>query len=338
MLDWLKLIRASGLITIVANLLAAITVIVYQGESMELKVLISLLIQGKGATCLWLLLASACLYLSGMVWNDLADLERDRVLHPRRPLPAGRIPLARAFLFGTAVVALALIAAAFAGGGLAFQAAGLVLSLALFYDFSAKQVPWLGSAVMASVRASHAFLALFLIGTDSFLRASATLLSVLGADLDVVPTYQALVYPGLLACYIFGVTLTSELESRRGRRWELALGLACIAIPMVLALGRVASAPWIGYWQERGDYLQLVASLFLGLIIASIWVWRVGSKLWAALRIGRRGVVGPAVGASLGGMVLFDALIATSAHPAIGLIILLLYPLIVVLGRAVRMD
>src|SRR5262245_28722487 len=39
-----------------------------------------------------LLLASACLYSAGMVWNDYFDLEQDRRERPFRPLPSGRIP------------------------------------------------------------------------------------------------------------------------------------------------------------------------------------------------------------------------------------------------------
>src|SRR5439155_18185937 len=40
---------------------------------------------------LLLVLASACLYSAGMVWNDFFDIEQDRKERPFRPIPSGRI-------------------------------------------------------------------------------------------------------------------------------------------------------------------------------------------------------------------------------------------------------
>ncbi len=339
MLDWLRLGRVSGLFTILANSIAVAVVATYQqGGNLDLKVLISLLIQGRGSAVVWIVLTSALLFLCGMVWNDLADVERDCELHPRRPLPSGRISLTQAYVVGTALVACALLCAAIGGGGLAFQAAGLVLSLALLYDFAAKHVPWLGPAVMASVRTSHALFALFLLGGDHFLRATAGLMNGIGIETGVAFAAGPAVYALLLGCYIFGVTLVSELESRSGRRWELTFGAVCIFVPVLIAMYLVATAGWIGHWQQQGSYLQMVSSLFFGLGIAALWVWRAGVPLLAAVRIGRRGLVGPAVGATLGGIILFDALIATATHPVGGLVILILYPCFLGVSRAIRMD
>jgi len=58
----------------------------------------------------------------------------------------------------------------------------------------------------------------------------------------------------------------------------------------------------------------------------------------AALRSGRRGDIGPAVGAALAGIILVDALIATSVHPLAGLLIALLYPVFCAVARVMRMD
>jgi len=339
MLEWLRLGRVSGLFTILANLAAAAAIATYAtGGNYDLKVIFGLLIQGRGASFLWVIAASACIFLCGMLWNDLADLERDRTLHPRRPLVSGTIGLAAAYGVGSALVAGVLVCSMLAGGGLAFLAAGLVLSLALLYDFAAKHVPWIGSLVMGSVRATHALFALFLLGGDHFLRATAGLLGWCGFATEVQLSLGAAIYPLLLGCYVFGVTLVSELESRSGRRWELSFAALCIVVPVLIAMGMVATASWIGHWQQQGSYLQLVSALFLGLAIAALWWWRAGRPLFAAVRIGRRGLVGPAVGATLGGMILFDALIATSAHPVAGLAIVMLYPLFVWIGRAIRMD
>ena len=40
---------------------------------------------------LLLLLASACLYCGGMVWNDYFDRAQDKLERPSRPIPSGRV-------------------------------------------------------------------------------------------------------------------------------------------------------------------------------------------------------------------------------------------------------
>src|SRR5688572_5293000 len=48
--------------------------------------------------------ASTCLYLGGMVWNDLFDRDVDAVDRPQRPIPSGRVPLRHAVVIGTALM------------------------------------------------------------------------------------------------------------------------------------------------------------------------------------------------------------------------------------------
>lgn len=348
MLDWLRLIRASGLFTIASNLAAAITVASYANGSLDPKLIAGLLFQGNGLQVVWVSLASCLLFATGMLWNDLADVERDRELHPRRPLPAGRVSLITAYIVGAALAIGALLVAVASDAAQGFYAqgippygfytAGIVLSLALLYDFLTKHLPWVGSLTMAGVRAVHAVFALLLLGADHFRLVAMALLGMLGVDAAAgVPAGPA-VYPLLLGVYIFGVTLTSELESRTGRRWELVLGGVLMAAAMLGGAARLVTAHWIVSLQATGNYLLLVAGLFLGFAIIALWGWRVLWPWFAALRTGRKGMIGPLVGASLGGMILFDALLATTAHPGAGLVILLLYPCFRLAGRAIRMD
>src|ERR1700744_3324980 len=107
MLDWLRLIRASGLFTIISNTLAAVLVCAAGDDLHPLWLLKRL--QTNGWSALWIPVASCCLYASGMLWNDLNDLERDRVLNPRRPLPSGRVSLAAAFVVGVLFAVGALV-------------------------------------------------------------------------------------------------------------------------------------------------------------------------------------------------------------------------------------
>ncbi len=336
MLDWLRLIRASGLCTILANLAASSVVAVYVRGGLDPNWLGKRLLQGSGMRIGWVLLASFLLYASGMLWNDLADVERDRTLHPKRPLPSGRVDYVTAYIAGIIMAVAALLVASQIEHG--FHAAGVVLSLALLYNFVTKHVPWLGSLTMALVRFSHALFALLLLGSDHFEFAVLGIMDAFGAPVVVTSPGATLLYPLLLGGYVFGLTLISELESRRGTRLELLLGGACMAAAIGAAAVLLVTANWIADWQQQGMHVRMVLSLFLGLSILGLLLWRVGTRWWAAVRLGRKTLIGPIIPAALGGMILFDALIATAFHPLGGLLIVLLYPVFRVAGKMIRMD
>src|SRR5262249_8829497 len=62
-----------------------------------------------------LALASGCLYLAGMVWNDVFDLAEDRKARAFRPLPSGRVKLSTAIFLGVLLFVLGLLLACTAG-------------------------------------------------------------------------------------------------------------------------------------------------------------------------------------------------------------------------------
>src|SRR5437879_5854897 len=64
---------------------------------------------------LLLLLATACLYCGGMVWNDYFDVDQDRRERPERPIPSGRISRREAGRFGAVLLAAGLLLAILAG-------------------------------------------------------------------------------------------------------------------------------------------------------------------------------------------------------------------------------
>jgi 4-hydroxybenzoate polyprenyltransferase len=330
MLDWLRLIRASGFATIAANIAAVTFTAFYANDGFSLSWLAAHLWR-SGWTALWVPLAGFLLYATGMVWNDLCDLDRDRVINPRRPLPSGRIGLVPAYVAGLLLAVGAVLAAAQVRHGL--PAAGVVLMLALLYDLGAKQVPWLGSAVMALVRVAHACFALLLLGPDYLRMALTPWETPPGAPV-------ALLYPLMLGVYVGGLSLMAELESRRGRTWELLVGMALVLGVVALALVRLFTAPWLVPMVRSGagGMTMAVAALGLGVALAGWLIWSIAQPAWQAARSGRRDAVRPAVVAALGGMILFDAVAAGHAHPAAILLIALLYPLFRGMARAVRMD
>ena len=331
MLDWLRLIRASGLLTIVSNSLAAVLVCA-SGDDLSLRWLLKRLHSG-GGHLLWIPLASFCLYAAGMLWNDLHDVDRDRVLNPRRPLPSGRVSLATAYVAGVVFALGALVCGYLAEGRTGFNAAGVVLTLALLYDFVAKDVPYLGSLIMGLVRASHAVFVLLLLGPDFFKMALQ-----ISHDAERDPVLLA--YPVILGLYIFGLTLISELESRRSHRWELLLGGACIAVAIGLAIVRVGGAHWLGpLWHRAG-----VGPVAVGIALASAFALLasllvlIGRPYVEALRTGRQALVGATVFSGLAGIILLDAVVASSAHPLGGLLVAALFPLFRGVGALIRMD
>src|SRR6478735_5633534 len=58
-----------------------------------------------------LLLASAALYSSGMVWNDYFDVDQDKKERPFRPIPSGKVSPRRAMLLALTLMAAGLVLA-----------------------------------------------------------------------------------------------------------------------------------------------------------------------------------------------------------------------------------
>ena len=102
-----------------------------------------------------------------------------------------------------------------------FYAAGVVLSLALLYNFVTKHVPWLGSLNMALVRFSHAVFALLLLGSDHFEFAVLGVMDAFGAPVvRIVARRDPALSARCSAASVFGLTLISKLESRAARGWN----------------------------------------------------------------------------------------------------------------------
>jgi hypothetical protein len=186
---------------------------------------------------------------------------------------------------------------------------------------------------MAAVRFSHALFALLLLGTD-YLRMAVMGPSFTGRS-------AVLAYPIILGCYVLGLTLVSELESRAGRRFELLIGGGLMFSAIAASCWLLINAHWIPQLSQSDTALPVLGmclSLGLGGVIA-IWLLRSVAVPWLkALKSGNAQQVGPVVGAALGGILLLDALVATSAHPAGGIAILLLLPIFLLGRRVVRMD
>lgn len=99
---YLVLIRPANVITAIADIFAGIAIsgILLGGISW---------VTVSNAT--GLIIATACLYAGGIVFNDVFDLELDKKERPERPLPSGQISRNQAIWFGLTLFFFALVAA-----------------------------------------------------------------------------------------------------------------------------------------------------------------------------------------------------------------------------------
>lgn len=174
-----------------------------------------------------LLLASCCLYLSGMAFNDIFDRNIDAAQRPERPLPSGRIALLAAVLLAAALM-LAGIGAAAAVGKQSLFIAAMLAACILAYNGLLKST-LAGPVLMGGCR--------FL---NVMLGASAYPAAIAVWSRPQIPVAIA------LGIYIAGVTWFAKTEARRSSRLQLcgAAGLADAGQIALLAI--LCTYPWRG--------------------------------------------------------------------------------------------
>jgi len=251
-----------------------------------------------------LLLASACLYSGGMVWNDFFDLEQDRRERTFRPLPSGRVTPRQAALCGTALLAGGVLFALAAGAALrapawpALLAAGLVAAI-LLYDGWLKRT-WAGPLGMGLCRSLNVLLGVSVAGTLAWPQGS----------------HLALV----VGLYIVGVTWFARTEARTSSQGALTGAAAVMLAALALALAVPAGV-------RPGQSSPLFPYLLVGLGFA------VGLPVARAIAGPTPGRVQAAVKRALVGLVLLDAVLATALAGSVGLVILALLAPSVYLNR-----
>lgn len=119
LVPWLKLCRAPNTLTAFADVVAGAALAGRHPFAPDV-----LLVATGGAL----------LYAGGVALNDVADVEKDRVAHPDRVLPSGRLPIGSARTVGFALmIAGALTSAAAGGPGMLYSI--LTFGAILHYDF-----------------------------------------------------------------------------------------------------------------------------------------------------------------------------------------------------------
>ena len=168
-----------------------------------------------------LLVCSACLYLSGMVLNDLFDFKQDLEERPERPLPAGKISLQNAAICGALLMLCGIGAAQVVSEQSLFVAVGLAMCI-LIYDRWAKRTVW-GPLFMGGCRFGNI---------------------LLGASLATpLWTNRILWVAAGFALYILGLTWFARTEAKQSSRHQLTAAMIAINLGFMVLIAFMAFHP-----------------------------------------------------------------------------------------------
>ena len=254
----LTLGRVSNLPTVWTNTLAGIVLTGFSAHDARTPVI---------------LIAMSLFYVGGMFLNDAFDADVDARERSERPIPAGLVSRRAVFVYGFAMLALALVILLWLGVG--FEpatgiwpfAGGLALAAAIIlYDWHHKANP-LSPLIMGVCRM------LVYITAGLCFVAPVPPANMLGA--------------AVLLCYLIGLTYTAKQENIG--RVENAWPLAFLAVPVLAGLLFVTDRP---------------GNMITWLIFAA-WT---GYCLWLVKRRGP-GDIPRAVGGMIAGIALLDAIL-----------------------------
>jgi 4-hydroxybenzoate polyprenyltransferase len=260
------------------------------------------------ASAVFLALASGCLYLAGMVWNDIFDRAEDAKARPFRPIPSGRVSVRTAVFLGVLLFALGLTFAGLAGllGHAEWNheplAYAIGIMLAVFaYDGGLKHTG-VGPVAMASCRFLNVLLGLSVVPDAAF------------------DTSLRVHLAGVVGVYIVGVTWFARTEEGQSHRRQLAAAAGVIGLSLVLALILRAKLP-PGSGTVLFPYLLVAFGFLVGRPVARAVASPGPKEVQAAVK---RCVLG---------LVALDAVLATAFVGLPGLLVLLLLPPALVIGK-----
>ena len=237
-----------------------------------------------------LLLASACLYSAGMVWNDYFDREQDRRERPFRPLPSGRISPRQAAQLGAALLVIGVLLALPVGRTSLLVAVFLAAAI-LAYDAWLKHT-WAGPLAMGTCRFLNVLLGVSVCGS---------LLWPRGPHLALI-----------VGLYIVGVTWFARTEVRTSNPNALRGAAAVMLFSLLVALPLPAFLPE----GQRSSFLFPYLLVGLGFLV--------GVPVARAINNPTPSQVQTSIKRSLLALILLDAVLATATAGAIGLVILFL--------------
>lgn len=211
LLAWLQLCRFAAVFTAMADIFLGY--LLTHDEGIEAWGEFGLLLGG-----------SSCLYLAGMVFNDVFDREVDARERPKRPIPSGRIAVREAVSLGIVLVGAGLALSGVAGIQSLIVAA-LLTGCIFLYDGLIKSTI-VGPSVMGACRFLNVIL------------GASTAVAADGSSPAVWSLPQLAVAAGL-GVYIMGVTWFARHEAGNSRREQLIGALLTVNLGLVILISFV---------------------------------------------------------------------------------------------------
>jgi 4-hydroxybenzoate polyprenyltransferase len=272
-------------------------------------------------TCVALGAASCCLYLAGMVLNDVFDLPIDAIERPKRPLPSEAIALGTAQSLGWGLLGTGWLlgcGVAVANGSLTTAVvASLLAMMIVLYDASAKHTP-LGPVAMGSCRTLNV-----LLGMSTAEAAWPRAYWVIAIGVGV---------------YVAGITWFARRETTRSGRGALTAGLVVMLAGLaMLAFAPKALAPLEMAGVPFGTVEPLRFARELGTNWYLLWLLlgaSIGLRAVLAIMEPEPKTVQTAIKHALSSIIVLDAALvfAAQGHFAALLVLVLLVPMTLV-GR-----
>jgi 4-hydroxybenzoate polyprenyltransferase len=202
LIGFLRLTRPANVVTAISDVLAGIALSgFFLLDTITFNPVVLLIISTMG------------LYAGGIVFNDVFDADLDTVERPERPIPSGLIKKIEAQIFGTLLLFMGILSAAFVNQISAFIALAITLA-ALLYDKWGKHQTIIGPINMGICRGLNLLLGMSIL--SSFIN---------------LPIYIIIV-PIL---YIAAITIISRGEVHGSSIQPLVLG-ACLYAIVILSI------------------------------------------------------------------------------------------------------
>lgn len=233
-LAWWQLLRAGNVFTAASNVIAGFLIVQRSWQPAEVLAL--------------LIGSSACLYLAGMVLNDVYDAELDAVERPERPIPAGHISRTTASSAGYALLAsgvlLSWLAALTAGHPMP-GLIGLLLGYAIVrYDRVLKST-WAGPLAMGWCRflnvllgasvATHIAREGWAFGYALAIGLYTVLLTYVARSETIGEWSRVLRVRKLVTRMIQGFIVFDAIAATLADGWQSGLAVLALLIPAILA-------------------------------------------------------------------------------------------------------